>query len=76
MQITNLNHWNIKHEMELKFNFTSAKEHVPEAEHNNRIIKERVRIAFHRLLYKKMPKIMTQILVMESTKKLNFFPPK
>ena len=56
-----------KHEMELKFNFTSAKEHIPEAERNNRIIKERVRAAFHRLPYKKIPKVMTHILVMEST---------
>jgi hypothetical protein len=68
--------YEFKHETELKFNFTSAKEHVPEAERNNRIIKERVRAAFHRLPYKKLPKVMTQILVMESTKKLNFFPPK
>ena len=62
-----------KHEMELKFNFTGSKEHVPEAERNSRIIKERVRAAFHQLPYKKIPKVMTHILVMESTKNLNFF---
>jgi hypothetical protein len=50
-----------KHEMELKFNFSSAKDHLPEAERNNRIIKERVRAAFHRLPYKRIPKIMTRV---------------
>jgi hypothetical protein len=38
-----------KDEMELRFNFTSAKE----TERNNRIIKERVRAGFHRLPYNK-----------------------
>jgi hypothetical protein len=58
------------------FNFSSAKEHVPEAERNNRLIKERVRATFHQLPFKTMPKVMLQVLVMVSTKKLNYFPPK
>jgi hypothetical protein len=37
-----------KHKMELKFNFSCAKEHVHEAERNNRIIKECATAAFHR----------------------------
>ena len=56
---------------EIKFNFTSAKEQVPEAERNNRIIKERVRAGFHRLPYKTIPKLMTQILVMDSKSSIN-----
>ena len=39
----------------------NPQEHVPEAERNNRVIKERFRAAFHRLPFKKMPKIMVKI---------------
>jgi hypothetical protein len=60
----------------VSMNYTNPQEHVPEAERNNRVIKERFRSAFHRLPFKKVPKIMVKILAMESDKKLNFFPPK
>ena len=39
------------------------------------MIKERFRAAFHRLPFTKLPAIMVKVLAMESTKKLNFFPP-
>ena len=35
-----------------------------------------MRAAFHRLPYTAIPKVMIKILAMESTNKLNFFPPK
>jgi hypothetical protein len=57
-------------------NYANPQEHVPEAERNNRVIKERFRSAFHRLPFNKIPKIMVKILAMECAKKLNFFPPK
>ena len=57
-------------------NYASAKEHVPEAERNNRTIKERIRATFHTQPFSAIPKIMIKALVMESTRKLNFFPPK
>jgi hypothetical protein len=57
-------------------NFASAKEHVPEAERNNRTIKERVRSCYHALPYRTLTKKMVMILVMESAAKLNWFPPK
>jgi hypothetical protein len=57
-------------------NYANPQEHVPEAERNNRVIKERFRAAFHRLPYKKIPKIMVKILTMECAKKLNFFAPR
>jgi hypothetical protein len=60
----------------LTFKFTSANKHVPEAERNNRLIKERVRALFHHIPYTKLPRLMIHILFMESTKKLNNFPPK
>ena len=42
-------------------NYTNAQEHVPQAERNNRTIKERIRAALHRLPYKKIPKNHDQI---------------
>ena len=55
-------------------NFTSAQEHVPEAENNNRRIKERVRAAYHNLPYKHLCKTLVIMMVMEGAKKMNFFP--
>jgi hypothetical protein len=61
---------------DIGMNFSNPQEHVPEAERNNRVIKERVRATYHRLPYKQITKTMTIILVMDSAKKLNFFPTK
>ena len=55
-------------------NFANPQKHVPEAEQNNQVIKGRVRAMYHRLLFLQLTKMMTKILVMKSTKKLNFFP--
>jgi hypothetical protein len=60
----------------IKMNYASAQEHVPRAERNNRVIQERVRSAYHRFPYTHLPRILVKYLVMESTKKLNFFPNK
>jgi hypothetical protein len=57
-------------------NYAAAQEHVPRAERNNRTIQERVRATYHRLPYDHLPRILVKYLVMESTKKLNFFPNK
>ena len=57
-------------------NYANPQEHVPEAERNNRVLKERIRAAYHRLPYQQLTRVMTKILVMESAKKLNFFPAK
>ena len=66
----------IKDDLDITMNYASAQEHVPEAERNNRTIKERFRSHFQRLPYKNIPKVMIKALVMEATKKLNFFPPQ
>ncbi len=58
----------------IKMNFTSAQEHVPEAENNIRRIKERVRAAYYQLPCKHLCKALVIMIVMESAKKLNFFP--
>ncbi|KAL7562162.1 hypothetical protein ACA910_020358 [Epithemia clementina (nom. ined.)] len=60
----------------IEIKLANAQEHVPEAERNIRVMKERVRATFHRLPFTKITKIMTQMLVMECAKQLNFFPSK
>jgi hypothetical protein len=60
----------------IKMNYVSAQEHLPRAERNNRVIQERVRAAYHRFPYSHLPRTLVKYLVMESTKKLNFFPNK
>ena len=57
-------------------NYANPNDHVPEAERNIRVLKERIRATFHRLPFTSLPKLMLKILVMESAKKLNFFPAK
>ena len=66
----------IKDELDITIIPTSAQEHQPEAERNNRTIKERCRTAFHRLPYKRIPKEMIKYLVLTSTEQLNYFPAK
>jgi hypothetical protein len=63
-------------EFGIRMNFSNPQEHVPEAERNNRVIKERIRATYHRLPFKQLTKWMTIFLVMDSAKKLNFFPVK
>jgi hypothetical protein len=50
--------------------------HVPRAERNNHVIQECVRAAYHRFPCTHLPRTLVKFLVMESTKKLNFFPNK
>jgi hypothetical protein len=40
-------------------NFSNPQEHVPEAERNNQVIKERVRATYHHLPYKQITKTIT-----------------
>jgi hypothetical protein len=60
----------------ITMNYAATQEHVPRAEQNNRVIQERVRVAYHRFPFTHLPRILVKYLVMESTKKLNFFPNK
>src|SRR5512137_1309271 len=57
-------------------NYASSGEHVPEAERNNRSIKDRVRTTYHQLPYKRVPKTMIKYLVLHATKMLNILPAK
>ena len=56
--------------------YCNAQDHVPEAERNNRTIKERVRVNFYQLPFKCLPQVLVIILVTEATKKLNYVPAK
>ncbi|WP_288992819.1 polyprotein of Ty1/Copia retrotransposon [uncultured Marinobacter sp.] len=63
-------------DLDVNMNFTNAQDHVPEAERNNRTIKERIRAAYHRLPYKAIPRIMIRYLAMIQANQLNLFPVK
>ena len=66
----------VKNKLNIELNYANAGDHVPEAECNNRTIKERFRAAYHRLPYKAMTRIMIRYLAMDCTNKLNLFPAK
>ena len=63
-------------DLDVRMNYTNALDHVPEAERNNRTIKERIRAAFHRLPFKKITKTMLRYLAMIQVNQLNLFPAK
>ena len=66
----------VKDEMDIDMNYANTGDHQPEAERNNRTIKERIRAAYHRLPFKCIPRIMIEILAVRETAKLNYFPAK
>jgi hypothetical protein len=66
----------VEDDLDVDMNFTNAQDHVPEAERNNRMIKERIQAAYHRLPYKAIPRIMINYLAMIQANKLNLFPVK
>ncbi len=66
----------LANEFQVKMNYANPQEHVPEAECNNQVIKERVRATYHCLPFSRLQCIMIKILVIDSAKKLNFFPSK
>ena len=48
----------VSDDLDVVMNYTNASNHVPEAERNNRTIKERIRATFQRLPFKAIPRIM------------------
>jgi hypothetical protein len=66
----------VKDDLGACMNFTNALDHVPEAERNNRTIKERVRAAYHQLPYKALPRQLIRYLVQTQASQLNLFPAK
>ena len=66
----------IKRAMQIHVNCVSAHEHVPKIERSNHVLKEHCRAMFHHLPREALPRLMIRVLVKESAKKLNYFPPK
>jgi hypothetical protein len=66
----------VKDDLGVHMNFTYALDHVPEAERNNRAIKERVWAAYHQLPYKALPRQIIRYLVQTQASQLNLFPAK
>jgi hypothetical protein len=66
----------VSDELDVEMNYTTTNEHVPEAERNNRTIKERIRAAYHGMPFKAIPKVMIKKLTTHATKLLNVFPAK
>ena len=48
----------VSDDLDVVMNYTNASNHLPEAERNNRTIKERIRATFQGLPYKAIPRIM------------------
>jgi hypothetical protein len=63
-------------ELDIEINYANPQEHVPEAERNNRVLKERVRAVYHRIPYDRLPRVLVIMMVTETARKLNFFPAK
>ena len=63
-------------QIEIAINYTNTKDHVGEAERNNRFLKERFRTKFHYLPYKAMPRIMIKGLARQVAKQASCFPVK
>eukprot|EP00980_Cylindrotheca_fusiformis_P023601 scaffold10669_cov67-Cylindrotheca_fusiformis.AAC.1 len=66
----------VQDELDVEMNYANPGDHVPEAERNNRTIKERVRVGYYRLPYRKIPRVTIHYLAMVSTRNINMFPAK
>jgi hypothetical protein len=66
----------VKDDLGVCMNFTHALDHVPEAERNNRTIKEWVLAAYHQLPYKALPQQLIRYLVQAQASQLTLFPAK
>ena len=60
-------------DMGIEMNYKNPDNHVPEADINNRVIKERFRVAYYLLLYKKILIIIIRHLEMNVIRNLNLF---
>ena len=63
-------------ELDIVMNYTTTGDHVPEAERNNRTLKERIRAAFHNSPFRSMPRLMLKHLAILCCHQLNIFPAK
>ena len=61
-------------DMNINVQFSNPEDHVGEAERNNRTIKERCRIIYHKLPYDQLPKSLLIQLVYTVVAQLNYMP--
>ena len=66
----------IKHDLNIRVVYAPSQQHVPEAERNNRVIKERIRATLHAVPYKAVPRIMLRYLATHAAHQLNLLPSK
>ena len=60
----------------LMANLANAQEHVPEAEHNNHILKECIHATYHGIPYQMIPQTVIFHMQIETAAKLDYFPAK
>ena len=58
----------------MKVNHANSNNYVPQAKRNNHAIQERVRVACHQLSFHYLPHVLVKYLVVDATKRLNYFP--
>ena len=63
-----------KYQTVIKTNIANAKKHVHRAERNNRTMQDRTRCDYVNMTYTHLPRTLVEHMVLESSKKLNFFP--
>ena len=66
----------IDEDWEVESNFSLPQEHVPDIEHENRVLQERFRVRLYILPYTKLPKAMIQYLALRVTRNRSYFPKK
>ena len=66
----------LQDELNIDMTFADPQDHVKQAEHNNRAIKERARATFWRLPFESLPKVLIRKLVQQVTHKINYVCPK
>ena len=60
----------------LNINLAAPDEHVPDAERNNRTLQDRLRVLYHRLPFKVLPRAMIGIGCLTRSSSQNVFPKK
>ena len=66
----------VKDDMEVHMNYATPGEHEPTAERNNQTLKGLFRTQYHRMVYKAIPRIMTEELAIRVAQTANYFPAK
>ena len=66
----------VSDELNITMVYAPVGDHVPDIERSNRVVQERYRVAFYRLPFARIPKLMTERLTYRVNKNLNLFPAK